>query len=201
MCWLVVFDSVFFKKIIDVFGLPLVIFNIIQKRNSIIPLAKYINQMIIAAKCILVFISSFVCCQLSSSNPNSKISRRLINFAFYQPFCLHKSFCLYPTTSSTLNFALIILINAKCFLCKPVSKRQNGLGLKLGITVQKWSFPLRISSVNVTKLAVSSGFGHIYWRNLLWKSSFLAQCIETLKFQNDCFLLLSAIKQKWRSIL
>ena len=31
---------------------------------------------------------------------------------------------------------------------------------------KKWSFPLRISSVNVTKPAVSFVFGHIYWRNL-----------------------------------
>ena len=30
---------------------------------------------------------------------------------------------------------------------------------------KKWSFLLRISSVNVTKSAVFSGFGHIYWRN------------------------------------
>ena len=32
---------------------------------------------------------------------------------------------------------------------------------------KKWSFPLRISSVNVTKSTENSGFGHIYWRNLL----------------------------------
>ena len=31
---------------------------------------------------------------------------------------------------------------------------------------KKWSFPLGISSVDVTKSAVSSGFGHIYWRNV-----------------------------------
>ena len=30
---------------------------------------------------------------------------------------------------------------------------------------KKLSFPLRISSVNVTKSAVSCGFGHIYWGN------------------------------------
>ena len=30
---------------------------------------------------------------------------------------------------------------------------------------KKWSFPLRISSVNMTQFAVSCGFGHIYWRN------------------------------------
>ena len=30
---------------------------------------------------------------------------------------------------------------------------------------EKWSFPLRVSSVNVTKSIVSCGFGHIYWSN------------------------------------
>ena len=30
---------------------------------------------------------------------------------------------------------------------------------------KKWSFPLRIFPVNVTKFAVSCVFGHIYWRN------------------------------------
>ena len=31
---------------------------------------------------------------------------------------------------------------------------------------KKWSFPLRISSVDVIKYAGNCGFGHIYWRNL-----------------------------------
>ena len=31
---------------------------------------------------------------------------------------------------------------------------------------KKWSFPLRISSLTVTKSTDSFGFGHIYWRNL-----------------------------------
>ena len=30
---------------------------------------------------------------------------------------------------------------------------------------KKWIFPLRFSSVHVTKSTVSSGFGHIYWRS------------------------------------
>ena len=38
---------------------------------------------------------------------------------------------------------------------------------------KKWSFPLRISSVNATKSAGNCGFGHIYWRNTWWKTSFL----------------------------
>ena len=38
---------------------------------------------------------------------------------------------------------------------------------------KKRSFPLRISSVNVIKAAVSCGFGHINRRNPTWKTLFL----------------------------
>ena len=41
---------------------------------------------------------------------------------------------------------------------------------------KKWSLPLRISPVNVTKSAGKCGFGHIYWGNPYWKTSFFAQC-------------------------
>ena len=40
---------------------------------------------------------------------------------------------------------------------------------------KNWSFPLGISSVNVTKLAGNCGFGQIYWRNPLWKTSFFVE--------------------------
>ena len=40
---------------------------------------------------------------------------------------------------------------------------------------KKWSFPLRISSVNMTEFAVSSGFGYINWRNLAGKLHFLCR--------------------------
>ena len=46
------------------------------------------------------------------------------------------------------------------------SWRKHLISMVLGQTVftmhKKWSFPFRISSVNVTKSAVSCGFGHIY---------------------------------------
>ena len=42
---------------------------------------------------------------------------------------------------------------------------------------EKWSFPLKIFSLNVTKFAVSYGFGHIYWGNPYWKTSFFVQCL------------------------
>ena len=45
---------------------------------------------------------------------------------------------------------------------------------------KKWSFPLRISSVNVnvTKSAGNWGFGHIYWENPQWKTLFFVQCVN-----------------------
>ena len=39
------------------------------------------------------------------------------------------------------------------------------------------SFPLKISSLNVTKFAVCRGFVHIYSRNPEWKTPFLCSGI------------------------
>ena len=57
--------------------------------------------------------------------------------------------------------------------------------LQLPDTAQKWSFPLRISSVNLTKSAVSCGFGLIYWRNPSWKTSFFVQHKLKLLLSNE----------------
>ena len=51
---------------------------------------------------------------------------------------------------------------------------------------KKWSFPLWLSSVNVTKSEANCGFRHIYWRNPEWKTSFFVQCIA-------CTLLINMI--------
>ena len=40
-----------------------------------------------------------------------------------------------------------------------------GCYLSVNTLHKKWSFPLRISLVNVTKSVVSCGLGHIYRRN------------------------------------
>ena len=45
----------------------------------------------------------------------------------------------------------------------------------LYLLLKKWSFPIAIFSVNVTTSAVSCEFGHIYWRNPYWKTSFFVQ--------------------------
>ena len=54
----------------------------------------------------------------------------------------------------------------------------------------KWSFPLRISSVNVTKSAGNCGFGHIYWRNPSWKTPFFVQWIQV----SSCSLIKNELK-------
>ena len=59
------------------------------------------------------------------------------------------------------NITLWLTWNAKNYL-KPV----KSLRLVDSVTAQKkWSFPLRISPVNVIISAGTCGFGHIYWRN------------------------------------
>ena len=55
-----------------------------------------------------------------------------------------------------------------------------------------WSFPIRISSVNLTKSGGNCGFGHIYWRNPEWKTSFSVQCEWSNIFrENISFLLIT----------
>ena len=45
-------------------------------------------------------------------------------------------------------------------------RSKKGLVIQIQLTLhKKWSFPIRISTVNVTKSAVSCWFGYIYWRN------------------------------------
>ena len=48
---------------------------------------------------------------------------------------------------------------------------------------KKWSFPLRISSVNVTKFAGNCRFGRIYWRNPWWETSFFVHWKLSNKFK------------------
>ena len=60
--------------------------------------------------------------------------------------------------------------------CSVISSRSSKSGQH-----KQWNFPLRISSVNVTKSTVFFRFGHTYWRNPLWKTSFFMQCKTKLK--------------------
>ena len=65
---------------------------------------------------------------------------------------------------------------------------------------KKWSFPLRISSVNVTKSTDSCGFGHIYWRNPSCKTSFFcAVTCHCFKFPFAC--LVSDLQKSWIQML
>ena len=55
---------------------------------------------------------------------------------------------------------------------------------------KKWSFPLGISSVNVTKSAICCRFDHhIYWRVPKWKTSFFVQCLKHIRHKDSCALI------------
>ena len=68
----------------------------------------------------------------------------------------HMSFFTHPSTSPPFKHPYTSAMWAYLF--------QPSHLIRLSLH-KKWSFPLRISSVNVTKCAVSCGMGHIYWRN------------------------------------
>ena len=67
-------------------------------------------------------------------------------------------------------FNLIFLSLIKLRVCIALLKKL--CYCSYGSLHKKWSFPLRVSSVNVTKFAGNCRFGHIYWRNLNGKLHF-----------------------------
>ena len=78
---------------------------------------------------------------------------------------LHKSENFSPKSS----FSKWLYISSNYFLLNTlfhflkISEGENKVKANVSITLQKkWSYQLRISSVNVTKSAVPYGFGHIY---------------------------------------
>ena len=71
-----------------------------------------------------------------------------------------RTIVLYTANSFTGNVYFFIATNVFQILCFLISLHK------------KWSFSLRISSVNATK----SVNGLIYWRNPYWKTSFFVQC-------------------------
>ena len=70
---------------------------------------------------------------------------------------------------------------------------------------EKWRFSLIISSVNLTKSAVSCGFCHIYWRNPWWEISFLVQwqvefCPACLFWCSWCISHLIMRRFSWKTV-
>ena len=76
------------------------------------------------------------------------------------------------------------------------SVSQKSSDAKIFISLhKKWSFPLRISSVNVTKSAVFLGFCHIYRRNPWWKTSFLCSVSAHFIYSRNQALLSSWLEK------
>ena len=90
------------------------------------------------------------------------------------------NFCKYPLLvawtsatkcSSPQRLVISLMINYNIFRantmnrCKFESIKSNLSTQHVYPLHKKWSFPLRHSSVNVTKPAENCEFGNIYWRN------------------------------------
>ena len=83
--------------------------------------------------------------------------------------------------------SFVLLLEVPCY-----HYVQNFKLIPLRPLQKQWSFPWRISSVNLTKSAVSCGFGYIYWTSPSWKTSFLCSgsCAFLSLFQwkkESCF--------------
>ena len=76
--------------------------------------------------------------------------------------------------STKLSGILLIIMSNKRYsqILSFIDKRIKDAWLH-----KRWSFPLRISSVNVTNSTENCGFAHIYCRSPEWKTSFFVQCI------------------------
>ena len=71
---------------------------------------------------------------------------------------------------------------------------------------KKWSFPLRISSINVTESAVSCEFSHIYWRNPEQKTSIFLSCESSFQLLNNhasnwCRIMSVTVKESYQRSL
>ena len=71
---------------------------------------------------------------------------------------------------------------------------------------KKWSFPLRISSINVTESAVSCEFSHIYWRNSEQKTSIFLSCESSFQLLNNhasnwCRIMSVTVKESYQRSL
>ena len=64
-----------------------------------------------------------------------------------------------------ITFQKTVWCQDSIWKCKKAGNLTTFWPTKMETFHKKWSFPLSISSVNVTKCAASCGFGHIYWRN------------------------------------
>ena len=86
-----------------------------------------------------------------------------VDFVLKKKVNLQMKKWIYRIKRITLNFYCFKVTSVRI-----ISLYANGID-----TAQKMKFPLRISSVNVTKSAVYGGFGHIYWRSSYGKLNFL----------------------------
>ena len=116
-------------------------------------------------------------------------------------------YCYFWMVLRKVKFKYIVLcLNAstKFYNARRACRHAALMGIYWSFTHtlhKKWSCPLRIFSVNVTKSAVSCEFGHIYWRNPYWKTSFF--CAVVLRryrgeYKHQQFMPIVSLHNPWK---
>ena len=99
---------------------------------------------------------------------HAHITVTCVSFKFLFSVLRYTVFCSFWKNSNNKGVFKTLSITYDGVLVDTVNKSS---------TLHKtWSFSLRMPSVNMTKPAVSCGFGHIYWRNPKSKFFFCVQC-------------------------
>ena len=114
-----------------------------------------------------------------------------------QPFCLHITQVKYPTQVRFLtSYKQPVIVRDNNYISvqdpnKAHVKKLVSIGSASSDTNipsnmtdywplhKKWSFPLKNSSVNLTKLAENCEFGYIYSTTPSWKTSSFVQCTSS----------------------
>ena len=101
--------------------------------------------------------------------PSHPLLRVHFLLSFNWAYCFCFGLCWQKFHSSCSDQLFIHILIPRFTLTRPT--------LTESLLLQKnWSFPLKVPSLNVTKFAVSCGFGRIYWRKPWWETLFFAQC-------------------------
>ena len=102
----------------------------------------------------------------------SLTSEILISSSIFNYFSVVLNYFLYLKYFELFKIIFNLIFLPLIKLCVCIALLKKLCYCSCGSLHKKWSFPLRISSVNVTKFAGNCGFGHICRRNLNGKLYF-----------------------------
>ena len=98
---------------------------------------------------------------------NTRVLAKALDLIFVQKFCLQmKALENIPLFLELIWAHISMLLIKENTSAKAPTQALDDIPLTAEANItKKWKFPLRMSSVNVTKSVGNYIFGHIHWRN------------------------------------